>query len=169
MQRVLLLHGVMLLIGGLPMLYLGDEIGQLNDYSYKLDPAKQDDSRWVNRPAHSLPDQTAALTEASSHQAQIFNGIKRLIALRLGLPQVAGHQVDVLRLAHPALFGFVRAADSSQPLFVLANFSVAPLRFTEWHNLGQHPQLIDLLTQQTYHAGQAIRLAPYQLLCLQPI
>ncbi len=50
LRRILLIHGVILTIGGIPLLYLGDEIGQLNDYSYYDDPAKADDSRWVHRP-----------------------------------------------------------------------------------------------------------------------
>ena len=40
MRRILLLHGVVLSIGGIPLLYLGDEVGTLNDYAYRADPAK---------------------------------------------------------------------------------------------------------------------------------
>ena len=50
LRRILLIHGVILTIGGIPLIYLGDEIGTLNQYSYKNDPAKADDSRWVHRP-----------------------------------------------------------------------------------------------------------------------
>ncbi len=42
----LCLHAMMLFQSGIPMLYSGDEIGQLNDYSYKDDPAKAADSRY---------------------------------------------------------------------------------------------------------------------------
>ena len=37
--------------GGLPLLYMGDELGMLNDHSYLDDPAKSADNRWVHRPA----------------------------------------------------------------------------------------------------------------------
>ncbi|MEZ5366062.1 MAG: alpha-amylase family protein [Bryobacterales bacterium] len=47
--RILLLHGVIITIGGIPLFYLGDEIGTLNDYGYKQDPAKNGDSRWLHR------------------------------------------------------------------------------------------------------------------------
>ena len=36
--RILLLHGIIMTIGGIPLLYFGDEIGTLNDYSYRGDP-----------------------------------------------------------------------------------------------------------------------------------
>ena len=32
-RRILLIHGVILTVGGIPLIYLGDEIGTLNDYT----------------------------------------------------------------------------------------------------------------------------------------
>ncbi|MEP6894191.1 MAG: alpha-amylase family protein, partial [Chloroflexota bacterium] len=49
-RRILLIHGVILTAGGIPLIYLGDEIGTLNDYTYRDDPAHERDSRWVHRP-----------------------------------------------------------------------------------------------------------------------
>ena len=46
-RRILLIHGIILTIGGIPLIYLGDEIGTFNDYAYRHDPAKAKDSRWV--------------------------------------------------------------------------------------------------------------------------
>ena len=45
----LMLHACMMTLSGIPMLYSGDEIGELNDYSYKEDPARAADSRYVHR------------------------------------------------------------------------------------------------------------------------
>jgi amylosucrase len=50
LRRILLIHAVILSIGGIPLIYLGDEIAMLNDYSYRADPDKVNDSRWVHRP-----------------------------------------------------------------------------------------------------------------------
>ena len=47
--RLLLLYGIAFSIGGIPLLYLGDEWASLNDDTYKQDPAKRLDSRWVHR------------------------------------------------------------------------------------------------------------------------
>lgn len=39
----------MLSQSGIPVIYSGDEIGQVNDYSYKDDPDKAVDSRYLHR------------------------------------------------------------------------------------------------------------------------
>ena len=49
-RRISLIHGIILTTGGIPLIYLNDEIGVLNDYDYRDDPAKAHDSRWVHRP-----------------------------------------------------------------------------------------------------------------------
>ena len=46
---IVMLHACLLSQSGIPMLYSGDEIGQLNDYTYKEDPDKQADSRYLHR------------------------------------------------------------------------------------------------------------------------
>lgn len=45
----LMLHGYLLAQSGIPVLYSGDEIGQTNDYTYKNDPDKCADSRYLHR------------------------------------------------------------------------------------------------------------------------
>ena len=47
----LMLHAYMLVQSGIPMLYSGDEVGQLNDYTYKENPSKAVDSRYLHRGA----------------------------------------------------------------------------------------------------------------------
>ncbi len=55
MERALrmdvMLHAYMFMQSGIPVLYSGDEIGQTNDYTYKENPAKAADSRYVHRGA----------------------------------------------------------------------------------------------------------------------
>ncbi len=48
-RRILMLHAYLFSQSGIPMLYSGDEIGQLNDYSYKEDEYKRADSRYLHR------------------------------------------------------------------------------------------------------------------------
>lgn len=45
------LHAYMFMQSGIPVLYSGDEIGQVNDYSYKENPFKAADSRYIHRGA----------------------------------------------------------------------------------------------------------------------
>ncbi len=58
-RRILLLYSIVLSVGGIPLLYIGDEVGMLNDYAYRADPARADDSRWVHRPVARLGESGA--------------------------------------------------------------------------------------------------------------
>ena len=79
--RILLIHSIILSIGGIPLIYLGDEIGTLNDYGYRDDPDKAGDSRWVHRPAAD-PARYAARTDSRTVEGQVYGGLRRLIAIR---------------------------------------------------------------------------------------
>ncbi|MFX5656333.1 alpha-amylase, partial [Acinetobacter baumannii] len=48
--RILLMQAQSILIGGIPMLFYGDEAGYTNDYSYLEDEGKSYDNRWMHRP-----------------------------------------------------------------------------------------------------------------------
>ena len=50
-QLDVMLHAYMFMQSGIPVIYSGDEIGQVNDYSYKNDPDKAPDSRYIHRGA----------------------------------------------------------------------------------------------------------------------
>ncbi len=49
LRRDVTLHAYMFMQSGIPVLYSGDEVGQVNDYSYKDDPDKAADSRYLHR------------------------------------------------------------------------------------------------------------------------
>ena len=77
----LMLHAMMLFQSGIPVLYSGDEIGQINDWNYKLDPNKVQDSRYLHR--GRMPwEQTAMLDNPESIQAKVFYGLDALERLR---------------------------------------------------------------------------------------
>lgn len=76
-QEDLMLHAYMLTQSGIPMLYSGDELGQVNDYSYKDDAEKASDSRYLHRGAFlwELADKRKDL---STVQGQLFQMLNRL-------------------------------------------------------------------------------------------
>lgn len=80
-QEDLMLHAYMLTQSGIPMLYSGDELGQVNDYSYKDDAEKASDSRYLHRGAFlwELADKRKDL---STVQGQLFQMLKRLEQIR---------------------------------------------------------------------------------------
>ena len=63
------------------MLYSGDELGQVNDYSYKNDPEKCADSRYIHR--GKLPWELAEDKEdVTTVQGNIFQTLDRLEKIR---------------------------------------------------------------------------------------
>lgn len=80
-QEDLMLHAYMLTQSGIPMLYSGDELGQVNDYSYKEDVEKVSDSRYLHRGAFlwELADKRKDL---STVQGKLFQMLNRLEQIR---------------------------------------------------------------------------------------
>ena len=77
----LMLHAYMFMQSGIPVLYSGDEIGQLNDYSYKEDPHKVQDSRYLHRGAMRW-DLAEKIKEKGSVQNEMFEGLSKLEKIR---------------------------------------------------------------------------------------
>lgn len=121
LERILLAFSITMSLGGIPLIYLGDEVGQLNDYSYLNDPSKMDDSRWVNRPSYpqSNYDQRHDL---ESIPGRLYAGIKRLIELRKSTEELAGGRAMGFFTGNPAVLGYQRPGPGSTVL-CLCNFS----------------------------------------------
>ena len=117
----LTLHAMMLFQSGIPMLYSGDEIGQLNDYSYKDDPAKAADSRYIHR--GRLPwDRAAQRTDTKTPAGKIFQGLHQLETLRRGNAAFeASAEFHTLDTGDNAVLGLSRTG-GGQTLVGLFNF-----------------------------------------------
>jgi len=120
-RRILLIHGICLTIGGIPLIYLGDEIGTLNDYSYRDDPAKAEDSRWVHRPFADW-EKYARRNDPASIEGRIYQGLRRLAGMRLQHAAFNGQEVQIIDTGNPHVLGFVRIS-ASQRVLIFTNFS----------------------------------------------
>lgn len=77
----LMLHAYMFMQSGIPVLYSGDEIGQVNDYTYKDDPNKAADSRYIHRGAMNW--KLAENRKVSGTvENRIFQGLEKLEKIR---------------------------------------------------------------------------------------
>ncbi len=122
-DRLLLMYGVILGFGGIPLLYMGDELGLGNDLSYVDDPDHADDSRWVQRP---MMDWSVAERrhDPSTVEGQVFAGFSKLIKTRRSIPSVhASGSVQWIWTGHPSVSGFIRRHPEHGAVMVLANFS----------------------------------------------
>ena len=73
--------------GGLPLLYMGDELGLLNDHGFADDPAKAADNRWLHRPAMDWAlAERAVGGETDDVATRVYHAITRLVHARKRLP-----------------------------------------------------------------------------------
>lgn len=77
----LMLHAYMFMQSGIPVLYSGDEIGQVNDYTYKEDPFKAADSRYIHRGPMDW-ELAGNAEDTDTVQGQIFQGLRKLEQIR---------------------------------------------------------------------------------------
>jgi amylosucrase len=161
--RIFLLHAASYGYGGIPLLYMGDELGLRNDDSYLSDPRLAGDSRWVHRPA--MPWSLAeSRHDGSSVAGRIFAGLRHLARIRATLPAlhaaVESHAVDV---GSPAVLGLIRhhpAATILQVYNVSRSWQSIPNHAI--HDNGLHGDLREHLADRRLDlAGDRLALPPY--------
>ncbi|WP_337840740.1 alpha-amylase family glycosyl hydrolase [Rheinheimera sp.] len=161
LARIYLLNSVILSIGGLPLLYMGDELGLLNDYSFVTDPAKKDDSRWVNR-VKVTDAQLAKAKDPTSFSGLVYQQLQQLLAARRRLVVLGQGSTRILECGNPHLFCYQRELAGDR-LLALVNFSEQQQQVT----LPATGPFTDELSGQCYQTD-TVQLQPYQVLWLTP-
>lgn len=120
-SRINLLHGMILSFGGIPVIYSGDEIAMLNDYSFLEDEAKSDDNRWMHRPKMDW-SLAKKRKDKKSPQGQVFHALQHMIDLRKKSPEMGDHNnLSLIETANDHVFAFERTLGKHSTL-VLGNF-----------------------------------------------
>ncbi|MEQ9028481.1 MAG: alpha-amylase family protein, partial [Aggregatilineales bacterium] len=117
-RRILMIHSLIISAGGIPLIYLGDEIATLNDYSYKNDPGKAQDDRWVHRPRFNW-NRAELRTDSATIEGRIFQTFKHMIHVRKRTPQFGDGSTLFFDTQNPHVLAFSRNTE----VLVLANFS----------------------------------------------
>jgi amylosucrase len=160
LRRIELIFSVIVSVGGIPLIYLGDEIAMLNDYSYRDDPDKFDDSRWVHRLAFDW-SRANERQDPNTDAGRIFQTVLKLIDLRRRTPAFANVQTQFLSTRNEHVLGYVRGGQ----ILVLANF----IEEEQTVRLGWIPQNpVDLVTGEPVERHKPLTLAPYQFVWLTP-
>ncbi len=156
-RRILMLHSIILSIGGIPLIYLGDEVGTLNEYSFTSDLYKADDSRWVHRPKADWTWREKVENDPSSPHGHIFAELVRLIALRKQQPAIYGNETEFVETGNGHLFGYVRHG-GGQRLLVIANFSehLQEMDADRLRVYGPGFSFTEMITSQHTHSRSAI-------------
>lgn len=165
-RRILLLHALILSSGGIPLIYMGDEVGTLNDYSFGEDSARASDSRWVHRPAIDWT-KMAKRSDRTTVEGRIYSGIKNLLRIRRQNALFAGSQMEVLELKNEHVLAFIRSGPAGR-LLVLANFSDSEQQIdaNELRIHGLSYAFHDLVGAKTMTLEHSVSLDPYMFLWL---
>ena len=145
-----MLHAYMFMQSGIPVLYGGDEIGQVNDHTYKEDPDKAQDSRYIHRGAMNWK-LAENITDESSVEGRIFKRLSRLEQIRKS-EKVFMTDADTwtFETGENSVLGIGRYYEGEK-LLGLFNFSEydKKVRVSE-----QEEDYIDLISGKTVKAGQ---------------
>ncbi len=169
-RRIVLLYAIILTIGGIPLIYLGDEIGTLNDYSYSKEPGKARDSRWVHRSAAS-EEKYARRFDESTIEGKIYHQLQRLIKIRKSHPAFGGEATtQFMETENEHILGYVREG-FGEKIIVLANFSEHFLSLDA--NLlriyGATLHFEDWISEKQIPLHQQIEFEPYQVYVISAI
>ncbi len=155
--RILLLYGIILSMSGYPLIYMGDELGMLNNYQYSDNSEYENDSRWVHRQSSVLISR-----KKSRYSSNIYEGLVKLIKIRKTCKVFAGNSIRFLDLENSHIFGYKRMYKdglAKRSLTVVANFS------EQLQHVCLEEPSFDIISSTKFSAG--IDLGPYQFLWLK--
>ena len=169
-HKILMMQALSFFIGGMPMLFYGDELGYTNDYSYLEDPGKSYDNRWMHRPVMDW-DRIKQIEIRDTTEERIFSGTQKLLHLRRKFPALADlGNLTWLTPQSNHVASFMRTT-LEQKLYGLFNFSKEKV-FVSWYifkERGNPPKrLFDHWNQVRYETGsdqEYLMIDPYSF-CL---
>ncbi|HSL58200.1 MAG TPA: alpha-amylase family protein [Acidimicrobiales bacterium] len=127
-RRLVLLYSVIFSWSGIPLVYMGDEIALGDDGSWRDDPARAGDNRWMHRPRM---DWTAAARrhQAGTVEQRVFDAMAALSAARRRLDGLRrGAHLEVLDVDDPHVLAYARHHPSTGSFLALVNFGDEPAR-----------------------------------------
>ncbi|NJB80847.1 MULTISPECIES: alpha-amylase family protein [Xanthomonas] len=126
-DRLMLLYAIALAMPGVPLIYMGDELALPNDGSYRNDPQRRHEGRWLHRPAMDWP-LAAQREDAGSLSGTVYRRLRGLIRQRAALPALAADQaLGSVALGDARLFALTRGDG-----------------FLAVHNFGEQPLTVEL-------------------------
>ncbi|WP_054685684.1 DUF3459 domain-containing protein [Microbacterium sp. No. 7] len=156
-DRLVLAHAIVLASGDLPVLWLGDEVAQLNDDTYLDDPLRRGDPRWAHR-GQRPRDRYARQHDAGTVPGRVSRRLRALIAARAESPEFA-EPVSVVDTGRGAVLGLARGAGASRVL-LFANLGDAPVTIGREPFAGVAPLARDLVRRRDVRVSGGIDLPP---------
>jgi amylosucrase len=172
-NKILLMQAHSFFLGGVPIIFYGDEAGYINDYSYQQDPGKSYDNRWMHRPVIDW-ERNKRIHVAGTTENIIFESTKKLITLRKKLRVLADHKNLTWLTPHNIhVAGYLRAYEDEK-LYCIFNFSDKPAYLT-WYAFKEHGNfssaLFDHWSEKNYNIGhdnEYLIIEPYGFHLFEP-
>ncbi len=154
-DRILAAYAVMAFSSGVPLLFLGDEMGQLNDHGYAHDPVTASDNRWTHRPPFDW-ERLSRLEGEGGGAGRLLSEVRRMISLRPKIEGLRGRSGSPTAQPDKAVIGFVRSHGDAA-VEVVVNLSDRPAE----GSLGMSGR--DVWGDRDVDPGP-LALAPYEVL-----
>jgi amylosucrase len=132
-RRVLLLYSIVYSFGGIPLVYMGDELGLFGDEDWASLPSQANDNRWMHRPF--MDWQVAERRhDPVTVEGQVFSGLQELAATRRTVTAFGqGGATQMLDAPDPHLFAYLRTHPRGDAVLVVANVGDGAVTVTaEW-------------------------------------
>jgi amylosucrase len=160
-----MMHAQSFFIGGMPMLFYGDELAYTNDYSYLEDPGKSYDNRWMHRPVMNR-EKIRQAEMYGTPEERIFSATRKLLKLRKKFSVFADQKNLVWLSPHNIhVCAFIRTGHE-KTIYCLFNYS-AKEAFVTWFIFRENgpvpKKLVDHWNETVYTVG-----ADYEYLIIQP-
>ena len=122
-RRLESMYAIAFSFGGIPLIYMGDELALRSDAGWAADPAHEHDNRWMHRPLMDW-DAAARRQDPGSLEGRVFAAVRGLSAARRSLLALrAGGSTEILPTENRSVLSFRRAHPRSAPFLSLTNFS----------------------------------------------
>jgi amylosucrase len=172
LNKIALMQAQSILLGGLPMLYYGDEIGYTNDYTYLNDPGKDYDNRWMHRPLIDWSKNEKRKT-AGTLEYMVFENTKKILNIRKSYKTFGDHNnIRWMSCHNIHVAGYVRYG-KSQSYYCLFNYSGQNTFLTYYifkeQGLAEGITLTDLWSGEKIVIGrddEYLSIKPYQFFIL---
>lgn len=167
-KRINLQHAIILSLGGLPMIYSGDEIATPNNYAYLEDKSKKYDNRWLHRSPMNW-EVVAGLSSSNFVPTQVYNQLKKLIAIRKQTPAFSDdNDLQFLDCANSHLLVYKKTDQQGGIVYVIANFSEFDTVFEkDIFGTNEYTELHDLITDSRVAIHQSTFISAYDVLWLK--
>ncbi|WP_395727197.1 alpha-amylase family protein [Nakamurella sp.] len=106
--RLYLAHAIIMGWGGIPVIWMGDEIAMSNDPDWASEPGHESDNRWAHRPRMDW-DRAAMRHDLTTVPGRVFAGLRHLAAARSALPHLeASVAAEIPALSDPGVLPVLR-------------------------------------------------------------